>query len=244
MCPRKNWNRDTPKELIDARVLYGLLMDSMTGYAIAEFRMQQAKSPSGAWQELENHYMPRTLAATHRLKRNFEAIHMEEGEDPLVFFGRVDKAADELAMLGGGKSVEEVNWHIVINLSSLHTIQRKSILSRPSIPRSEIDEIIRDAYVNDELENEMVTKALGVKVVVDPHALYAGAVQPAGGAGTVQVVERGTREGGGTSSSSNFSSSNSSSNTVTQIKIVGTTLAQIHLGRGDRFLQWVEYLPT
>ena len=61
--------RHTPKEIIDARVVYGLLMDSMTGYAIAEFRMQQAKSPSGAWQELENYYMPRTLAATHRLKR-------------------------------------------------------------------------------------------------------------------------------------------------------------------------------
>ena len=104
--------RRTPKEIIDARVVYGLLMDSMTGYAIAEFRMQQGKSPSGAWQELENYYMPRTLAATHRLKREFEAIHVEEGEDPLVFLGRVDKAADELAMLGCGKSVEEVNRYI------------------------------------------------------------------------------------------------------------------------------------
>ena len=88
------------KEIMDARLVYGFLMDSMTGYAIAEFRMQQAKSPSGAWRELENFYMPRTLAATHRLKREFEAIHMQEGEDPPVFLGRVDKAADELAMLG------------------------------------------------------------------------------------------------------------------------------------------------
>ena len=111
--------RHTPKEIIDARVVYGLLMDSTTGYAIAEFRMQQARPPSGAWQELEDYYMPSTLAATHRLKRRFEAIHMEEGEDPLVFLGRVDKAADELAMLGCGKCVEEVNRHIVTNLSSL-----------------------------------------------------------------------------------------------------------------------------
>ena len=62
--------RHAPQEIIDARVVYGLLMDSMTGYAIAEFRMQQAKSSSGVWQELENYYMPRTLAANH-LKRNF-----------------------------------------------------------------------------------------------------------------------------------------------------------------------------
>ena len=105
---------------------------------------------------------------------------MEEGEDPLVFLGRVDKAADELATLGCGKIVEEVNRHIVTNFSSLYTIQTKSVLIRPSIPRSDNDEIIRDAYVNDKLEKEMVTKALGVKVGVDPHALYAGAVEPAG----------------------------------------------------------------
>ena len=50
---------------------------------------------------------------------------MEEGENSLVFLGRVDKAADELAMLGCSKSVEEVNRHIVNNLSSLYTIQSK-----------------------------------------------------------------------------------------------------------------------
>ena len=76
-----------------------------------------------------------------------------------------------------------MNRHIVDNLSSLYTIQSKSIISRPSIPRSEID-IIRDAYVNDKLEREMVTKALGVKGGVDQHALYAGAVPSAGGGGT------------------------------------------------------------
>ena len=60
---------------------------------------RQAKSPSGAWPELEKYYMPKTLVATHRLKEEFEAIHMAEGEDPLVFLDKVDKAADELATL-------------------------------------------------------------------------------------------------------------------------------------------------
>ena len=72
--------------------------------------------------------MPRTLAATHRLKREFEAIHMEEEEDPLVLLGRVDQAADQLAMLGCGKSVENVNRHIITNVSSLCTIQNKNQL--------------------------------------------------------------------------------------------------------------------
>ena len=45
--------KHTQKKKMNARLVYGLLMDSMTGYDIAEFRMQQAKSPSGAWRELE-----------------------------------------------------------------------------------------------------------------------------------------------------------------------------------------------
>ena len=56
----------------------------------------------------------------------------------------------------------------------------------------------------------------------------------------VQVVEVGTREGAGI----RVSSSSSSSSMVTQDEIVGTTLAQIYLGRGDKFLRWVGYLPT
>ena len=121
----------------------------MIGYPFAEFRMQQAMSPSCAWQELDKSDLPKTIATTHRLKMKLEKIRMTEGEDPLLFLGRVDKAAHKLAMIGWGNSVEEVNRHIVNNVSSLYNIQSKSILSRPCIPRSEIDEIIRDAYANE-----------------------------------------------------------------------------------------------
>ena len=58
-----------------------------------------------------------------------------------------------------------------------------------------------------------------------------------------QVVEVGTREGTGITASS--SSSSSSSSMVTQDKIFGTTLAQIHLGRGDRSCDGLgTYRPT
>ena len=121
---------------------------------------------------------------------------MEEGEDPLVLLSRAEMAADELAMLGCGKSVEEIHRHIVTNLSLLYTIQSNSILSCPLIPRSEIDDIIRDAYVIDKLEKEMVTKALGIQGGVDPHPLYAGAVPPAGGEGTGSGSEERNKRGG------------------------------------------------
>ena len=70
----------------------------------------------------------------------------------------MDEAADELAMRGTGNSKGEVDRHIVTNLLSLYTIQSRSILSRPSVPRFEIDEIFRDAYVNDMLEKEMMLR--------------------------------------------------------------------------------------
>ncbi|CAN0529868.1 unnamed protein product, partial [Laminaria digitata] len=111
--------RHTKDEISEARLVYGLLMEAMTDYGMVKFRMQEAMSPSGAWEALEDFYMPKTIAATHGLKKELETIRMVEDEDPLLFLGMVDKAANQLAMLGWSKSVEEVNQHIVNNLSSL-----------------------------------------------------------------------------------------------------------------------------
>ena len=44
----------------------------MTGYVIAEFRMQQAKPPSSIWQELESYYMSKALAALTDLRGNLK----------------------------------------------------------------------------------------------------------------------------------------------------------------------------
>ena len=43
-------SRHSPQEIRDARLVYGLMMESMTGYVMAEFRMQEAMPPSGAWE--------------------------------------------------------------------------------------------------------------------------------------------------------------------------------------------------
>ena len=75
------------------------------------------------------------------------------------------------------KGVEAVSQHIIRNLSSLYTIQSKSILARPNIPRAEIDEIIRDAHLNDKVEKDMLSRAMAVKGEVDPHALHASGGQ-------------------------------------------------------------------
>lgn len=58
---------------------------------------------------------------------------------------------DQLAtpLLECSERVEEVNRHILQNSSTLYNIQKKQICSRLCIPRSEIDEINRDAYLTD-----------------------------------------------------------------------------------------------
>lgn len=66
---------------------------------------------------------------------------MEEEEDLLDYLGRVDKEADELAMLECSKSDEEVNQHTIQNLSPLYTIQKTSnyLSSRYPLPRNRRD---------------------------------------------------------------------------------------------------------
>ena len=59
--------------------------------------------------------MRKIIAARHRLKRELDTIHTVEGADPLNYLGRVNKAANELALLECVKSVEKVNQHIIQN---------------------------------------------------------------------------------------------------------------------------------
>ena len=87
-------------------------MESMIGYPAIEFDMQKAKSLSGAWQALEDFYMPNTREAKRRLELEFETIRMVKGEGPLDSLSRVGKETDKLAMLGDGKSEEEANHQI------------------------------------------------------------------------------------------------------------------------------------
>ena len=58
-------------------------------------------------------YQPPERPVAYRFKRELDTMHMEEGQDPLDYLGKVDKTADELAMLECGKIDEEVNQHIL-----------------------------------------------------------------------------------------------------------------------------------
>ena len=72
---------------------------------------------------------------------------------------------------------EEVNVHIVQNLSAIYNVDKKCILARPGLTRAGIEETVQNAYIS---EKKDVEKGKGQTKAVDPHALYAGGVQPAG----------------------------------------------------------------
>lgn len=123
--------------------------------------------------------MPRTLAGTQTQEIVRDDPHGRCRGDPTYCSSAgsiIDKATDQLTTLGFSRSAKEVDQHIVNNPSTFSTIQSNAIISRPHIPRSEINEIICDAHMNYEVEKEIPvsSKAMAVKGVVDPHALYPG----------------------------------------------------------------------
>lgn len=55
----------------DARLVYGLIIESVAGHLLVEFFMYKTNSPSGAWGELEDLFMPKTMTATYNAEAGF-----------------------------------------------------------------------------------------------------------------------------------------------------------------------------
>ena len=104
---------------------------------------------------------------------------MVEGEDPVEYLSRIDKTVQKLAMLGETKD-DDVNVHIVQSLSASYEVEKKILLSSPDLTRSNIEEIVRNAYMS---HKQNAGKGNGQTKGDNPHVLYAGGAQPAGAGG-------------------------------------------------------------
>ena len=102
-------------------------------------RVLETKSPSGAWNVLTDFYAPKTIMEKRRVAQEFESISMVEGEDPVEYLSRIDKTVQTLAMLGGTKDHDDVNVHIVQNLSASYEEEKKILLSSPGLTRSNME---------------------------------------------------------------------------------------------------------
>ena len=59
---------------------------------------------------------------------------MVAGEDPEKFLSRIDKTVKKPAMQGETKDDDNVNVHVVQNLSASNEVEKKIVLSSPETP--------------------------------------------------------------------------------------------------------------
>ncbi|CAM9631591.1 unnamed protein product, partial [Laminaria digitata] len=85
---------------------------------------------------------------------------MENGEEPMKFFSRVDKVVGVLASLGVEKSVGGVNRKLVRTLSSVYEMEQRTILYREDIQIKDIESIVRKRHLNLPTPKKNVRQAL------------------------------------------------------------------------------------
>ena len=95
-----------------------LLLEALDSDPPCLTRMLETKSPSEAWKVMTDFYAPKTIMEKRRVAQEFDSISMVEGDDPVEYLSRIDKTVQKLAMLRGTKDDDDVNVHIIQNLST------------------------------------------------------------------------------------------------------------------------------
>lgn len=100
-------------------------------------RAMQIYSPCIAWKVVQCVYAPKMTMEKRRTTREFEGVRMKQDEDPAKYFTRMNKALQKLTMLDGSKDEDEVNVHMMQNMS----------------PAYLVEEILRSAYLTEKMGN-------------------------------------------------------------------------------------------
>ena len=79
-------------------------------------RVFATTSPSAGWRMLRDWFMPKTMTEQVKWLVAFDFAKMEKGEEPMKYFGRIDKIVGVLASLGVAKTVVDANREIIICL--------------------------------------------------------------------------------------------------------------------------------
>ena len=109
---------------------------------------------AGQTLELARHFivgrgLPTSDAEKAPLVRQLEIFQMVVGEDPKIYFARVDKPLKTLKSVGIVKEEREIVRIIIRNLSNEYVVEKRSHpLARPNISRCEVEETVRASYAN------------------------------------------------------------------------------------------------
>ena len=92
-------------------------------------------------------FLPKTMAEQVKWSVAFDSAKMENVEEPMKYFGRIDKIVGVRVSLGVAKTVADVNHKIITTLTSDYKMEERTILYREDVTRSEIESIIRQRHL-------------------------------------------------------------------------------------------------
>ena len=123
--------------------------------------------------------MPTSDAEKALLVRQLETVQMEVGEDPKIYFARVNKLLNTLKSVGIVKEEREIVRIIIRNLSDEYMVEKRNHpLTMPNISRLEVEETFRASYANrkysdlGKLSVAVPAKAPPPVVINDPCTRY------------------------------------------------------------------------
>ena len=140
---------------------WGYLLEATCGTDIEE-RLAACDCVPEAWRVIREWVLPTFDAEKTLLVRRLEAVEMSPGENPKLFFARVDGIINIMRAVGIEKSEREIVHIIVRQLSPEYDVERKSILADPTIPRAKVEKVVRTAYANNvEIKELGKSQAIG-----------------------------------------------------------------------------------
>ena len=193
--------RHTPQVVAEHERAWTFLLEA-TVDAPFEETMLAAQTLEQAWHVIVGWGLPTSDAENALLVRQRETVQMEVGEDPKIYFARVDKLLNILKSVGIVKEEQEIMRIIIRNLPDQYMVEKRSYPSTmPNISRFEVEETVRASYANrkysdlGKLSVAVPAKAPPPVVINDPHRLAVGGGLRGGGSGG-QRQSRGGPVGG------------------------------------------------
>ena len=133
--------------------------------------MLSAVTVRDAWCQILNWTGPSNETETLFLERQLETVPNYGGEDPKLFFSRVDRLLTHLRSINVHKTEQQIVNILVRNLSGDYDIEKRSRLDSPFLRCQDVEHIVRASWATRKTRQLEQRSASGV--TPNPNALVA-----------------------------------------------------------------------
>ncbi|CAN0450228.1 unnamed protein product, partial [Pylaiella littoralis] len=126
------------------------LMEATAG-ANFQVKILTAGSVEEAWTEALNFNLPVSKAEQNDLVKQLEDLRHEDGEDPKLYFLKVDQILSRLRAVGVHKCDAEILEILRRDLSSEFEIEKRGRLTQPRMTRLQLENKVRSAHADHRL---------------------------------------------------------------------------------------------